>query len=99
LPVQRSFLIEHGQKLTPDIEPHTLFFPKPKPPPTGRCARVSIRQILPAGAGAKYPQDAFEYFSIFYWRSPTFGAALCFWKQWFKQFPLVIFYEASVFSH
>jgi hypothetical protein len=99
LPVQRSFFIEHGQKLAPDIEPDTLLFPKPQPPPTGGGAGISIRKILPAGSGAKHPKDAFKYFAVIYGWSASLGAAFGLRQQWFKQFPLVIFYEASVFSH
>jgi hypothetical protein len=99
LPVQRSFFIEHGQKLAPDIKPNTLLFPESKPPPAGRCAGISIRKILPASAGAKHPKDTFYYFSVIYWWSATLGTAFGLRQQWFEQFPLVIFYEASVFSH
>jgi hypothetical protein len=51
------------------------------------------------GAGAKHPQDAFEHLEIVYRRAATFAAALGLGKQWLKQSPLVIIYEASVFSH
>jgi hypothetical protein len=54
---------------------------------------------LPTGTGAKHLQHAFQHLAIVDREASTFAAALGLGKQWFKQFPLVMIYEASVFGY
>ena len=59
-PVQLTLVVELGDERTPQVEPDLLALPLGEAPPAGRRARIVLREILPARAGAEDPEDPLE---------------------------------------
>ncbi len=64
------FLVELREEGAPEVEPDVLALPLVETAPARRGARILLRQIFPAGAGAKDPEDPLEALAII-GRGPT----------------------------
>lgn len=83
-------MVELGDEGPPEIEPDLLALPLGEAPPAGRGARVLLRQVLPARAGAEDPEDPLETGSVVGVGSAALGAALSLRQVGLDQSPLGI---------
>jgi hypothetical protein len=83
-------VVELGDERTPQFEPDLLALPLGEAPPAGRGARVVLREIFPARAGAEDPEDPLEAAAVVGGRAAALGTGPPLWQVGLDESPLGI---------
>jgi hypothetical protein len=83
-------MVELRDERSPQVEPDLLALPLSEAPPAGGWARVVLRKILPACAGAEDPEDPLEAGAVVGGRAAALGTGLPFRQVGLDESPLGI---------